>query len=194
MATDQLIGTVRADRPLLVVAVAEEAQFLPAGLPVLITGAGKINASMNLTAVLAGAVRPASVVNLGTAGALRPGRPGIHLIRTVIQHDLDSPLLKEVTGQPFGEPLTLPEPGGASLATGDVFVTGGTRRDELAEKAELVDMEGYAVAAVAQRFGVPVRLVKLVSDEADEHAVRTWRETVSECARVLAKWVENELV
>jgi adenosylhomocysteine nucleosidase len=54
-------------------------------------------------------------------------------------------------------------------------------------------MEGYAVAAVATHLDLPVRLIKQVSDDADENSAKTWPETVSECARVLAGWVSREL-
>ncbi|GAB3280018.1 nucleosidase [Kineosporia babensis] len=193
MSTEQLIGTISADKPLLVVAVKEEAQFLDAGLPVLITGIGKINATTALTLTLAAGVRPASLVNLGTAGALRSGLVGLHEISTVIQHDLDTDLLFRLTGETYGAPLQLAAPGGIALASGDTFVAGGPQRDALAEQAHLVDMEGYAVAAAAARLDLPVRLIKLVSDDADENSARTWPETVSECARVLADWVQREL-
>ncbi len=51
-------------------------------------------------------------------------------------------------------------------------------------------MEGYAVAAVAHRAGLPVRLVKHVSDEAGDGAARAWRESVDDCARHLADWLQ----
>src|SRR3712207_8189119 len=41
----------------------------------------------------------------------------------------------------------------------------------LAQRAHLVDMEGYAVAYAASELGVPVRLVKHVSDNADDSAL-----------------------
>ena len=50
-------------------------------------------------------------------------------------------------------------------------------------------MEGYAVALAAREAGVPVRLVKLVSDDADEAALRTWQDTVADHAHTLAEWV-----
>ncbi len=59
MTTEQIVGTIRADRPLLVLAVKEEAQFLPEGLPVLITGIGKINTTLALSTVLA-STRPSA--------------------------------------------------------------------------------------------------------------------------------------
>ncbi|GAB6903439.1 nucleosidase [Kineosporia succinea] len=191
MTTEQIVGTIRADRPLLVLAVKEEAQFLPEGLPVLITGIGKINTTLALSTVLA-STRPSALINLGTAGALRPGLAGLHEIGTVLQHDLDTDLLRRLTGETYGAPIAV-RPDGLTLASGDTFVAGGPVRDALARRAQLVDMEGYAVAAVGEHFGVPVRLVKQVSDDADESAAKSWPVAVAECARVLAGWVSREL-
>ncbi|MFE0462631.1 nucleosidase [Kitasatospora sp. NPDC058965] len=189
----QLNGTVTADRPLLVLAVAEEAAHLDGDLPVLLTGMGKVNAAAALATVLAGGPKPSAVVNLGTAGALRPGLDGrTHEIGTVLQHDLDARVLRLLTGRAVGEPLELAADGPV-LATGDLFVSDPVARDRLAEQAHLVDMEGYALASVARRAGVPVRLVKHVSDEAGEGADRVWRETVDDCAKVLAQWVREHL-
>ena len=190
----RLIGEIDPARPLLVMAVEEEAAHLDDGLPVLLTGMGKVNAAAAVATVLAGAVRPASVVNLGTAGALKSGWSGTHEVREVLQHDLDSPALRELTGMSYGLPLEL-VPGGTGpvLATGDLFVSEEGARRRLAELADLVDMEGYAVASVARWAGLPVRLVKHVSDEAGEGAAKTWRESVDGCAKVLAAWVRDNL-
>ena len=190
----RLIGEIDPVRPLLVVAVAEEAAHLNGGLPVLLTGMGKVNAGVALAAVLARGPLPAAVVNLGTAGALRPGLEGTHEIGEVIQHDLDSEVLRTLTGATVGAPLTLDAVrSGPVLATGDLFVAEESARQRLAERADLVDMEGYAVASAALAAGVPVRLVKHVSDEAGEGAARTWRESVDACARALGLWVRDNL-
>ncbi|MGV9269810.1 nucleosidase [Kitasatospora sp. NPDC003701] len=188
----RLLGTISADRPLLVVAVREEAAYLGDRLPVLLTGIGKVNATAALATVLARGEHPSEVVNLGTAGALRPGWEGTHTVVQVIQHDLDSPALLELTGRTYGAPLMVGKGDGPVLATGDLFVSGAAARDRLAEHADLVDMEGYAVATVAHRAGLPVRLVKHVSDEAGEGAAHTWRESVDDCARHLADWVHHQ--
>ena len=199
----RLIGEIDPARPLLVVAVAEEAAYLGEELPVLLTGMGKVNASAALATVLARGPHPSAVVNLGTAGALRPGLAGTtHEISTVLQHDLDTDVLRTLTGETIGAPLVLDLGGGAFgggageglvLATGDLFVAEESARRRLAERAHLVDMEGYAVASVARSAGVPVRLVKHVSDEAVEGAARTWRDSVDDCARILAQWARTEL-
>ncbi|MFG2822366.1 nucleosidase [Kitasatospora sp. NPDC048365] len=189
----RLIGTVSPDRPLLVVAVREEAAHLDERLPVLLTGIGKINATAALATVLACGELPSQVVNLGTAGALKPGWEGTHEVASVLQHDIDTPVLKALTGRTYGAPIDLGAAGGPTLATGDLFVSDPAARDRLALSADLVDMEGYAIATVARRAEVPVRLVKHVSDEAGEGADRTWRESVDGCAKVLAAWVRDHL-
>ncbi|MGV9776652.1 nucleosidase [Streptosporangium sp. NPDC003464] len=189
----ELVGRITADRPLLVLAVREEAQFLDLGLPVLLTGMGKVNAAVALATVLARGPHPSHIVNLGTAGALRPGWTGTHVIGTVIQHDLDTDLLRTLTGETYGAALTLNADGGPVLATGDAFIAEEAARERLAARADLVDMEGYALAAAAARAGVPIRVVKHVSDDAGDGAARSWRESVSDCARALADWAGRHL-
>jgi adenosylhomocysteine nucleosidase len=179
-------------RVLLVVAVAQEAEHLPPGWPVLLTGVGKVNAAVAVTAALTDPDRrPDLVVNLGTAGALHSHLTGTHEIGAVLQHDVDSLLLERLTGQPQGLPIQLGA--GPTLATGDVFVHDPVMRDAIAEHAALVDMEGYAVAAACRAAGVPVRLVKHVSDPADHEAPRAWADTVADASRALGTWVDREL-
>ncbi|GAA2791237.1 MULTISPECIES: nucleosidase [Kitasatospora] len=189
----RLIGTVSPDRPLLVVAVREEAAHLDERLPVLLTGIGKINATAALATVLARGERPSEIVNLGTAGALKSGWAGTHEIARVLQHDIDTPALEALTGRSYGAPLTLGSAPGPVLATGDLFVSDEEARARLARSADLVDMEGYAVAVVARRAELPVRLVKHVSDEAGEGAGNSWRDAVDGCAKILAEWVAEHL-
>lgn len=189
----ELSGHIATNRPLLVLAVKEEAQFLDTDLPVLLTGMGKVNAAGALATVLGRGPHPSRIVNLGTAGALRPGWTGTHVIGSVLQHDLDSDVLAALTGEMYGPPLDVSDRGGPTLATGDSFIADEEARARLALRAHLVDMEGYALASVAQRAGVPLGIVKHVSDEAGEGAARTWRESVADCARVLAAWAEANI-
>ncbi|MFE9258035.1 nucleosidase [Streptomyces sp. NPDC006879] len=189
----RLIGEITSERPLLVLAVQEEAQFLSTDLPILLTGMGKVNAATALAGTLGHGPRPSQIVNLGTAGALRPGFTGTHTIGTVLQHDLDTELLRSLTGETYGAPLELADPGGPTLATGDYFIADEESRERLAARAPLVDMEGYALAWAAHQCGVPLRIVKHVSDEAGEGAAGTWRETVSGCAKALAEWAARHV-
>ncbi len=177
---------------LAVVAVEHEAVALPASLPVLITGVGKVNAALQMSRALVDpSRRPDLVVNMGTAGALRDGMEGTHEIGRVQQHDLDSTVLEELTGHRYGRPILLGD--GPTLATGDVFVSDPGTRERLGAAADLVDMEGYAVAAACRMAGVPVRLVKHVSDTADEDARTTWKQSVHAASAELARWLAANL-
>jgi adenosylhomocysteine nucleosidase len=184
---------ISLDRPLLVVALEEEAQHLHVSdLPVLVTGPGKVCAASALSAVLA-RQRPSRLLNLGTAGALRAGLSGPQVVGRVWQHDFDDEGIFALTGGHYGEPIELAA-GGPVLASGDAFISGGAARERLAASADLVDMEGYALARVARDFGLEVTLVKVVSDGAGEGAARTWRESVAACAAQLGAWVRREVL
>lgn len=191
----QLAGTVTPSSTLVVVALEQEARHFVVEHPVLITGVGKVRAALAVSRLLASGARPARIVNVGTAGGLRPGVEGTHEIGRVLQHDFDHEGVLALTGRSDGPALDLPVERGPALvlATGDRFVAGGAARERVAQVADLVDMEGYAVAAASAEAGVPVRLVKHVSDSADEGAARTWVEGVDACARILADWVHEHL-
>ena len=174
-------------RLLVVAATAAEAAHVPAGLPVVVTGLGKTAAAVATTQALLDADRDGlTVVNIGTAGALRDGVAGIHEVGRVLNHDISAEAIRALGYDPQDELVV-----GTSevvLASGDVFVTDPAVREALAARALLVDMEGYAVAFACARIGVPVRLVKHVSDNADESAF-DWPAMVDRSARALGDWL-----
>lgn len=195
----ELLAPIDPEAPLLVVATREEAEHLDADVPVLLTGIGRIRATAALSEALARGPRPTAILNVGTAGALDDGpgsaRHGVHRISRVLLHDFSHAAVRRIAGADAYPPIDLDAPGddargGADtkvLATGDVFVEDSATRARLAAKADLVDMEGYAIAWVARRAGVPVELIKLVSDPADESAGELWAAGVAECSRVLGE-------
>lgn len=189
----KLHGAVALDRPLLVVALEEEARHLHVSeLPILVTGVGKVCAASALAAVLA-RQRPSRIINLGTAGSLRDGLSGTQIIGRVIQYDFDDAAIAELTGGHFGEPIELAS-SGPVLGSGDLFVRGGPAREALvARGVDLVDMEGYAVARVARDFGLETMLVKEISDGAGEAAGASWSENLDDCAERLGAWLRAEL-
>ena len=188
----RLHGHIDADAPLLVVALEEEAAHLHVhDFPILVTGAGKVNAAVALATTL-GTTTPSEVINLGTAGALRDGLSGIHEIATITQHDLDDDALHTLTGLHFGPPIQLSAQG-LTLTTGDAFVADPQMRAQLAASAHVVDMEGYALARAANAAEMPIRMVKHISDSADGSAARSWSQTVDYCAERLGEWVKANL-
>jgi adenosylhomocysteine nucleosidase len=175
---------------LVVAATAAEAAHVPADLPLVVTGLGKTAAAVATARALAAYddLTGLTVVNVGTAGALRPGLSGLHVAGVVLNHDVNADIVRSLGYDPE-ERLEVGD-SAVVLATGDVFVTDPLVRDRLALAAHLVDMEGYAVAYAARSFGVPVRLVKHVSDDADESAM-DWPARVEASAVVLGAWLEE---
>lgn len=181
-------------RTLFVAALPEETAALPSDVEVLHVGVGKVQAATVLATRLAAS--PADlVVNLGTAGGLHGQRIGeVVEVARVHQHDFDHLAVGSFVGRAVaGGPLDLDGPPGATgrLATGDRVIVSEHERAALAEHADLVDMEGYAIAATARAFGCDVWLVKAVSDGADGDAVGTWRDALERCAHELAAWVDR---
>jgi nucleoside phosphorylase len=177
---------------LVVSAVAGEARYVPAGVPVVVTGVGKTAAAVATARALAR--RDTSdlvVLNVGTTGALRDGVVGLYLPSQVINHDINADAVRALGLDPQ-ETLHVEGGDGTVLASGDVFVTDPVVRARLAERAHLVDMEAYGVVYACREYGVPVRVVKHVSDSADETAL-DWPALIDASAKVLGEWVRAEV-
>jgi adenosylhomocysteine nucleosidase len=178
-------------RLLVIAATRREAAYVPAHLPLVVTGVGKTAAATATSRALAALDDRSglTVVNIGSAGALRDGLSGLHEIDVVVNHDLDAAVIRAFGEDPQERLVLRPDQHDPMiLATGDVFVTEAAVRIRLARHAHLVDMEGYAVAFAATAFGVSVRLVKHVSDQADEGA-HDWASLVDHSARALGQWL-----
>ena len=183
---------MRPDQTLVVAATRAEAAHVPRHLPVVVTGLGKTAAAVATTRALLG-VDPTRtlVVNIGTAGALRDGLEGLHLPGTTLNHDMNADAIRALGYDPQ-ERLDIEGGDDTVLASGDVFVTDPAVRAVLAGQAHLVDMEGYAVAYACRQMGVPVRLVKHVSDNADESAL-DWPAMVAASAKALGEWLTHNV-
>ena len=174
---------------LVVIAVAEEARYLPDEFDWTLTGIGKSAAAIATTRTIL-EQRPSLVVNAGTAGALRDGLTGLHEIGTVENHDMNAEAIRALGLDPH-ERIRLSD-SDLVLASGDVFVNDPAMKTRLAVDHDLVDMEGYAVALACEELGVPLRMVKHVSDEADESA-NDWLTAVDRSARELADWLRENV-
>lgn len=177
---------------LVVSATRAEAAHVPDHVPLVVTGLGKTAAAVATAQALAGRdLDGLVVVNIGTAGALRDGMSGVHRPGRTINHDMNADAIRALGYDPQ-EVLTLEDGDDTVLASGDVFVSDPRVREQLAARAHLVDMEGYAVAYACRRFGVPVHLVKHVSDNADDSAL-DWPSAVAASALALGQWLEDFL-
>tara|TARA_B100001059_G_C17774761_1_gene550558 strand:- start:264 stop:797 length:534 start_codon:yes stop_codon:yes gene_type:complete len=145
------------------------------------TGAGKINATYNLTKLIE-KYNPKEIINFGTAGAIKKNLEGIVECTQFYQRDMDvTALLNLKIGEtPFDNinEIILSK-NGYSCGTGDNFVTGA-----IPLKVDLVDMEAYALAKVCLIEKINFRCFKFISDNADESANVDWIENCKKGAKL----------
>lgn len=170
--------------PLVVMALEQEAGdvFERAGIAVLYTGVGKVNAAYHLAIQLAAYARAGSplpfVVNFGTAGSPKFPTHSMVACRSFVQRDMDaSPLGFEVGQTPFDPvPLVLAFPA-LELAlpegvcgSGDSFAT-----TCVTTSCSVFDMEAYALAKVCWFQGAQFAAIKYITDGADPAAAESWQ-------------------
>ena len=175
---------------LVVIALeAELPQELPQGYYKVVTGVGKVNAA--IVACQRIGIMPRSIteiINYGTAGIVSK-KPLIgQLVQpdVIIQRDMMAEPQAPRGVVPFEQsdtagPIMLNTNTNITLGTGDSFVM---KPDPWFEYAsiDLVDMEAYALAKAANRYNIPFKCYKYVSDFADEDAADTWQENVDKGA------------
>jgi adenosylhomocysteine nucleosidase len=173
---------------LLVAALDAELVAFPAELPGfdrLVTGPGKLQGAVALTRALE-ARDYEEIVVVGTAGAIDARLAAdVYDVTAAIQHDVTD--IDGIVGQHVSLPARI-EFGdeGVTIATGDHFVDDAEAVAVIRPLgAGLVDMETYAYAWVAAEFGVPIRVLKAVSDRAQDGAITDWHETVAACSAQL---------
>ena len=177
----------------ILVAIALPAEgagrFEAAGIEVLYTGVGKVNAAIALTRRIARLRRegrgPPLVVNFGTAGSARLPPRTLVACRRFVDRDMNVGALGFAPGVTPFDPLPpmlefpavftrLPE---ATCGSGDSFATA-----DHGVACDVVDMEAYALAKACLVEGAGFACAKYVSDSADEHAAAHWRENVAGAA------------
>ena len=180
---------------LLVAALDAELVAFPPELPGfdrLVTGPGKLQATYALTRAL-DARRYDEILVVGTAGAIDARLDGdVYEIDAAIQHEVTD--IDGIVGQHVSLPPRV-ELGrdGVTIATGDHFVDDAEAVAVIRPLgAGLVDMETYAYAWVAAQFGVPIRVIKAVSDRAQDDAITDWRTAVTACSAQLREFVLAE--
>lgn len=151
---------------LILIALPDEAPSLEGCRGVKFTGLGKVNAASN-AARLIERVKPTRVFNFGTAGGITVG-PGFYKCTTFIERDMIIYDMGKVHHHVLG-PITMGK-GGLRLSTGDNFVTDPSTITD----ADLVDMEGYAIARVCKALDIEFHCYKYVSDHADSNANEHW--------------------
>jgi adenosylhomocysteine nucleosidase len=166
---------------LLLVALKNELEAItiPNSIPVVYTGIGKINAAtVCQSAILQ--YQPALIINFGTAGKINPELQELVSIKRVIQRDMNAQPLAARGVTPFCPKPSeyLSETGQYSCGTGDSFVT---QIDPwlVSQAVDVVDMELFAIAAVAHQHQIPWRSYKFISDGADDKAGEQWHQRIN---------------
>lgn len=154
-------------------------QNMPEDVQIFYTGIGKINATMATLDAIHQA-RPTLIVNFGTVGAVSPDVSGLLEISRVVQRDMMTEPLSPRGRVPFCDrPHEYFSMRGAyACGTGDSFVTS---KDLWLEKQgiDVVDMELFAIAAVAHANGLPWLSYKYVTDFTNEASGQDWHEKIN---------------
>ena len=152
------------------------------------TGAGKINATYNLTKII-DKHKPDEIINFGTAGGISKNLEGIVECTKFYQRDMDvSALMNLKIGEtPFDEINEITQSSnGYSCGTGDSFVTG-----PIPIKVDVVDMEAYALAKVCKLENINFRCFKFISDNANETASVDWEENCRKGAQLFKQKLKD---
>jgi adenosylhomocysteine nucleosidase len=152
---------------------------LPNGVEIAYSGVGKINATIATSKAIA-QYSPNQILNFGTVGKINVQLSGLIEIGKVIQRDMNAEPLAPRGKTPFCSlPSFYHALGGEYICgSGDSFVTA---QDTwlISQKIDVVDMELFAIAAVAHQFNIPWRSYKYITDEANEDAGQDWHKRVN---------------
>ena len=152
----------------------------PEGIEVIYSGVGKVNAASAATLALL-VLRPALVINYGTAGKIGKKIHGLVEVAHVVQRDMMAMPLAPRGRTPFSPALDQLSSGFGDVicGTGDSFVTSSD--PWLNENnIDIVDMELFAIAHVCQRHSIPWRAFKFITDDANDFAAEHWTANVAD--------------
>ena len=170
---------------MIVSALIQEVVNLPK--TVLITGVGKVNATMVLVDHII-KEKPKQIINYGTAAkcSRRVEVGKIYEIKKFIQRDMNATQLGFETYQtPFGKGAIdtgLVLPSNLVCGTGDNFWEGDS---QFTAEYDVADMEAYALASVCEEYNIPFRCFKYISDEGNADQ---WEEN---CKKGVELFIKN---
>jgi adenosylhomocysteine nucleosidase len=175
---------------LVCVALAEELpDELPTGYTKVITGVGKVNASIALAEALSNNDSVEGVINYGSAGGFQADHKGQLLsVSAVLERDMDCTGLGLSPYVTFGEKEALiatANGAGVVCGTGDSF-------GPQAADYDIVEMEAYALAKVCAAHNLAFHCYKYISDiSSDEDAHEQWQENVHRGAEAFMQLLET---
>lgn len=170
MTTDTIIITALASEL--------DASLLPDGVQIVYSGIGKLNAAIATFKAIEQS-RPKRILNFGTVGAVASHASGLVEIQRVVQRDMIAEPLAPRGQVPFcTRPYEyLSGSGGYTCGTGDSFVMA---KDPwfAANNVDVVDMELFAIAAIAHEHKIAWSSFKYVTDHTNEESGQDWQNRV----------------
>ena len=152
-------------------------EALPSGVEIVYAGIGKINATITSIKAIH-QYSPKRILNFGTAGKIKPELNGLLEIGKVIQRDMQAEPLAPRGSTPFCiRPQEYLSSGQFICGSGDSFVTANDPwLNNLG--VDVVDMELFAIAAVAYDQQIPWQSFKYITDDANESSGEDWQAKV----------------
>ena len=127
---------------------------------------GKVASSL-ATSILIEKYDVSKLINIGLAGALKKiSADSAYFVSSVTQHDVFIPYVEYQQDMYKSINCIVPDNTNNSLVltTGDQFINDGSN---IANNADIVDMEGFAIAYVADKYNIPITMIKGISDDAN---------------------------
>ena len=151
---------------------------LPSGVEMIYSGIGKINAALTSTNAI-NQFSPRKIMNFGTAGKVNPSLDGLLEIGKVIQRDMMAEPLAPLGTTPFCDrPQEYLSSGKYICGSGDSFVSAADPW-LLSQRVDVVDMELFAIAYVANYHQIPWHSYKYITDDANESSANDWHQKVN---------------
>ncbi len=165
-------------------------EFLGKDVVIAISGVGKVNAALTTEAMII-KYSPEYIINTGIAGSLtdRLKIGDVAISSALVEHDMNTTSLGELRGYISGiEKVFIDADKSISekfssvlnelninfevgvLASGDIFVTSQKHKDKISSEfgAICCEMEGASIAHVAAANNVPVCVIRVISDSAND--------------------------
>ena len=153
-------------------------EALPSGVEIVYSGVGKINAAITSIKAIH-QYSPKRILNFGTAGKINTELQGLLEIGKVIQRDMDAEPLAPRGSTPFCiRPQEYVSSGQFICGSGDSFVTAFDPWLH-SQGVDVVDMELFAIAAIAHDHHIPWQSFKYITDEANENSGDDWHSKVN---------------
>lgn len=183
--------------PRLLAAFALPEEVIPVELPgfeviPVLTRISKPYAAATLAKAVAD-YQPVGIINIGTAGTQKHHIGDILVSTRFVDRDLRRQQFTSVSAEIRSTsplPYALPSVVDSKRKDGDYVVNTGDDFVTAAEQVEgdVIDMEAFACAAVAEAFGLPFVAVKYVTDIVGQNSMAAWEARLADARSALTAY------